>query len=78
MVRKLIFIQLNLIFLFSFVSGQVSIRIFADQKPSSAVLNVTEGKYELDAFDGKSIPLAGDETVILAIYNGKIAVKTRN
>lgn len=78
MVRKLIFIQFILIFLFSFVSGQVSIRIFADQKPSSAVLNVTEGKYELDAYDGKSIPLAGDETVILAIYNGGIAVKTRN
>lgn len=78
MFRKLIFFQFHLIFLFSMVSGQVSIRIFADQKPSSAVLNVTEGKYELDAYDGKYLPLASDETVILAIYNGKIAVKTQN
>ena len=78
MFRKLIFIQFLLILHSEYISGQVSIRIFADQKPSSAVFNVTEGKYELDAYDGKPLPLASDETVILAIYNGKIAVKTMN
>ena len=78
MFRILIFVHFLLILLSASVSGQVSIRIFADQKPMSAVFNVTEGKYELDAYDGKSLPLASDETVILAIYNGKIAVKTLN
>jgi stage II sporulation protein D len=78
MFTKLIFIQFLLIFLSAPVSGQVSIRIFADQKPLSAVFNVTEGKYELDVYDGKSLQLASDETVIFALYHGKIAVKTRN
>ena len=78
MFRKLIFILFLLIILSEYIAGQVSIRIFADQKPSSAVFNVTEGKYELDAYDGKPLPLADNETVILAIYNGKIAVKTMN
>jgi len=78
MFTKLIFIQFLLIFLSAPISGQVNIRIFADQKPLSAVLNVTEGKYELDVYDGKSVQLASDETVIFALYNGKIAVKTRN
>jgi len=78
MFTKLIFIQFLLIFLSAPVSGQVSIRIFADQKPLSAVFNVTEGKYELDVYDGKSLQLASDETVIFALYHGKIAVKTMN
>jgi stage II sporulation protein D len=78
MFRKFIYIQFLLIFLPRPVPGQVRIRIFADQKPSSAVFTVIHGKYELDVYDGKSIPMSGDETVILAMYNGKIAVKARN
>jgi stage II sporulation protein D len=78
MFRKLLIIQFLLILISGFVSGQVRVRIFADQKPSSAVFAVIRGKYELDVYDGKSVPVSGNETVILAMYNDKIAVKTRN
>ena len=59
------------------IPGQVRVRIYADQKPSSAVFTVTQGKYELDIYDGKSLPLTINDPVILALYEGKIAVKTR-
>jgi|WetSurSiteA1Bulk_404760.scaffolds.fasta_scaffold01412_4 stage II sporulation protein D len=78
MFRKFIYIQFLLIFLPRPVPGQVRIRIFADQKPSSAVFSVIRGEYELDVYDGKSLSMSGDETVILAMYNGKIAVKPGN
>jgi len=78
MFRKLIFIPFLQILIFEFVCGQVSVRIFADQKISSAVFSITEGKYEVDVYDGKTLLLNSDETIIFAVYNGKIAVKTRN
>jgi stage II sporulation protein D len=75
MFKKLIFIQFLLILFSGIISGQVRIRIFADHPASSGVFTVTAGKYELDIFDGKSVPLTIEEPVILAMFNGKIAVK---
>jgi stage II sporulation protein D len=78
MYKKLLIIQSLLILLTGISSGQVRVRIFAGQKPSSAVFTVTEGRYELDIYDGKSLNLTIGDPVILAIFNNKIAVKIRN
>jgi stage II sporulation protein D len=78
MYKKLFFIQILFILLSGIVTGQVRVRIFANQKPSSALLTVAEGKYELDVYDGKSISLTAGDPVILAMYDNKIAVKIRN
>ena len=78
MFRKLLIIQILLISIFWISSGQVRVRIFANQKPSSALLTVAEGKYELDVYDGKSTSLTAGDPVILAMYDNKIAVKIRN
>jgi stage II sporulation protein D len=78
MYKKLLIIQSLLILLTGISSGQVRVRIFAGQKPSSAVFTVTEGIYELDIYDGKSLNLTIGDPVILAIFNNKIAVKIRN
>jgi len=75
MFRKLLIIQIFLISISVFSSGQVRIRIFASQKPSSASLTIAQGKYELDVYDGKSISLNAGDPVILAMYENKIAVK---
>jgi stage II sporulation protein D len=76
MFRKLIFIQFFLILFSGASTGQVRIRIFANQPASSGIFTVTAGKYELDIYDGKSLPLITGQPVILALYDGKIAVKT--
>lgn len=78
MVQKLIISQIILIFITGTISGQVRVRIFAGQKPSSAVFTVTKGKYELDIYDGSSVTLTSGEPVVFAMFNGKLAVKTRN
>jgi stage II sporulation protein D len=75
MFKKLILIQFLLILFSGIISGQVRIRIFANHPASSGVFTVTAGKYELDIFDGESVLLTIDEPVILAMFNGKIAVK---
>jgi stage II sporulation protein D len=78
MYKKLFLIQF-LLFIFSGIStGQVRVRIFANQKPSSSLFTVTEGKYALDIYDGKIIDLKIGDPVILAMFNNKIAVKIRN
>jgi stage II sporulation protein D len=78
MYKKLFFIQILIILLSGISSGQVRIRLFAGQPAVSGVLTVAEGKYELDIFDGKPVPLTVGDPVILAIYDNKIAVKIRN
>jgi stage II sporulation protein D len=76
MLRKLILLPFFLLF-FSVISfGQLRIRLFADQHSGSAMFTVIEGKYELDAWDDKSIILSKDDPVVFALINGKIAVKT--
>jgi stage II sporulation protein D len=76
MFKKLFLIQIILLFLSGTSFGQVRIRLFADQHSGSAMFTVTEGKYELDAWDDKSIIISKDDPVVFAIVNGKIAVRT--
>jgi stage II sporulation protein D len=78
MYKKLFFIYTFFIILSGTSAGQVRVRIFANQKPSSASLTIAEGKYELDVYDGKSISLTAGDPVLMAMYNNKIAVKIRN
>jgi stage II sporulation protein D len=61
-----------------FTSGQVRVRLFSSQSPESAVFAVTEGKYEVKAFNGETLIVTKDELVIITRYNGKLAVKMRN
>lgn len=76
--RKISIFLLILFFTSRSLPGQVKVRIFANQKASSGVFTVTAGKYELDIYDNKSVLLTRDEPVILAFFNGKIAVKIKS
>lgn len=58
--------------------GQVKVRVFAGQNPSSAVFSVTRGRYELDVFDGKNTQIAEGDPVIIARLQNRIAIKTKN
>ena len=60
------------------VSAQVKIRLFSNQSPESAVFSVTEGKYEINLFNGEILTVLRDEPVIITRFNGKLAVKKRN
>jgi len=74
--------KLFFIFLITFfgtgVSAQVKIRLFANQSPESAIFSVTNGKYELNLFNGNILTVSRDEPVIIAQFKGKLAVKKRN
>ena len=59
------------------VSAQVKIRIFSTQTPESVVFSVTEGKYEIDTFNGAKLIVGKGEPVIIARSSGKLVVKTR-
>jgi len=78
MYKKFLIILLLLLLFSGISSGQVRVRIFANQKPSSASFTVTGGRYELDVYDGKPVKLVTGDPVLLAMYNNKIAVKIRN
>lgn len=70
-----------LIFLFAALipsPGQVKVRVFAGQNPSSAVFSVTRGRYELDVFDGKTVQIEEGNPIIIANLQNRIAVKTKN
>jgi stage II sporulation protein D len=58
--------------------AQVKIRLFSDQSPESAVFSVTEGKYQISAFNGENLFVSKGEPVLINKYKGKLAVKTRN
>jgi stage II sporulation protein D len=60
----------------SICSAQVRIRLFTDQKPESAVFSVTDGIYELNTFDGRRAKLEKGSLLIIAKFDGKLAVKT--
>jgi len=60
------------------VSAQVKIRIFSTQTPESVVFSVTEGKYEIDTFNGAKLIVGKGEPVIIARSSGKLVVKTRD
>lgn len=76
-ILRLIFFQLLILRMVGEMHGQVRIRIFADQDPSSAVFTALKGKYEIDFYDGKSIPVPDNEPVILALFERKLAVKMK-
>jgi len=78
MYKKFLIIQFLLLFSSGISSGQVRVRIFANQKPSSVSFTITEGTYELDIYDGKPLKLTNGNPVILAMFDNKIAVKIRN
>lgn len=75
---KLIFFVVSLFTATGIMSGQVKVRLFADQETESAILTVTGGEYELMACNGKRIHIRQNEQIVFALYNGRIAVKTRS
>jgi stage II sporulation protein D len=78
MYKKLFFILFLIIFFSVISTGQVRVRIFAGEKPSSASLTIIDGNYELDVYDGKSISLTAGDPILLAMYENKIAVKIKS
>lgn len=76
--RKISIFFFIIFFISESLIGQVRVRIFASQMPSSATLTVVEGKYELDVYDGKSISLTAGDPILLVMYNNRIAVKIKS
>lgn len=75
MFRKLILTIFSLILFADISEAQVRVRLFANQSPESAVFTVIAGAYEFNSYNGFSLVADKDETVIIARYNGKLAVK---
>jgi stage II sporulation protein D len=73
--RLTIILLINILYVLC-TSGQVKIRLFSSQTPESALFSVTSGRYELRTFNGKSIPVNKNETVLITRYNGQLAVKS--
>lgn len=71
-------IGLFVLLLFQANGQQVRVRVFADQRPSSAVISVIGGQYELDVFDGKPLKIQEGDPILIVNYRNKIAVKTRH
>jgi len=58
------------------LSAQVSIRIFANQDPGSALLTVTAGEYKIYSFAGNIEVVKEGELVIISKYKSRLAIKT--
>ena len=78
MFKKLILILLIDVFFVLFMQGQVRIRLFSSQTPESALFSVTGGRYELITYNGQSLAVKKNETILISRFNGKLAVKTGN
>jgi len=78
MLKYKIFFVFFIAFTGTVTSAQVKIRIFTTQAPESAVFSVTQGKYEILLSDGQNITISKGEPVIIARFQGKLAVKKRN
>lgn len=71
----------SFIFLFCFIlfplmiSGQVRIRIFANQEPVTAVFSVGSGRYELNTYNENPVTLEKGNILLISKFNGKLAVK---
>lgn len=72
-----IYIILLLSVISTLVSGQVKIRLFANQSPESAVFTVINGNYIVDSYHGGNFILAKGESIIISRFDGKLALKTR-
>lgn len=73
--KIILLLQLFLILFATEVAGQVKVRLFAAKPLNWIVFNVREGNYRLDTYDNDPFYLKQGETVILAFYEGKVAVK---
>jgi stage II sporulation protein D len=75
-------LKLFIIFLISvnstLISGQVKVRLFANQTPQSAIFSVTEGRYKVDCFTGIPLIINQGEIILVSRYNGKLLVKRQN
>lgn len=70
---------LFLLSLFStLVSGQVKIRLFANQSPETATFSVIAGKYEVNSFNFSALTLVKGDILLITKFNGRLAVKKRN
>jgi stage II sporulation protein D len=78
MERLRVLILVFLTITYTSVSAQVKIRIFSTLTPESAVFSVTEGKYEIDAFNGEKLLVGKGEPVIIARSSDRLVVKTRD
>jgi len=78
MLRYKILFVFFIVYSGTLASAQVKIRIFTTQAPESAVFSVIQGKYEILLPDSQIITIVKDEPVIIARYQGKLAVKKRN
>ena len=58
------------------LSAQVSIRIFANQDPVSALLTVTGGEYKIYSFPGNIEVVKEGELVLISKYKSRLAIKT--
>lgn len=58
--------------------SQFRIRLYANQKPESVIFTVTSGGYRLETYDGNPVSIGAGDRIVLAKFNNKIAVKTRN
>lgn len=56
-------------------SAQVKIRLFTNLKPESAVFSVSQGKYEVNTYDGPSLKLDKGELLLIAKFGGRLAMK---
>ncbi len=75
MYKKLILILFFDVLFVLFMQGQVRIRLFSSQTPESALFSVTSGRYELITYNGESLTVKKNETVLITRFNGKLAVK---
>jgi len=57
------------------LQAQVSIRLFADKFPESAVFSVSEGRYEVDFFNGEKSTVNKGKPVIITRYDNRLAIK---
>lgn len=75
--RVVISIQLFLV-LFAFeAAGQVKVRLFAARPLQWIVVIVNEGSYRLDVYDDDPLFLKKGDNVVVAFYDGKVAVRAK-
>lgn len=75
---KYLLIHIGILLICLNSSGQVKIRLYADQDPEPAILTVTNGQYKLDVYDTQPLFLNPNDILILALLNEKIVVKTKD
>jgi len=75
MLRLKISLVLLLASLYTALQAQVSIRLFADRFPESAVFSVSEGRYEVDFFNGEKSTVNKGKPVIITRYDNRLAIK---